>query len=98
MGDDFGNSLIKSLSAHAVGWGNSDASTLICPECGDICNHLGQPKTIIGNDKYAAGWGGRGDLIVIPIEGECGSNWQICLGFHKGSIAAFTRTIKSCKK
>ena len=97
MDNNFGNSLIKSLSADAVGWGNSDASTLTCPECGFECNHFGQAKTILGNDNYDAGWGGRGDLIVIPIDGECGAIWEICFGFHKGNIAAFTRIIQSCK-
>lgn len=97
MNSKFGNSLLKALSSDAVRWENTDAATLTCPECGFECNHLGQPEKKSGNDNYDAGWGGRGDLIVIPVEGECGSVWEVCFGFHKGNVAAFTRVIKSCE-
>ena len=39
-------------------------------------------------DHYKA-WEGRGHCIVIPIEGECGHVWNICIGFHKGQNFMF---------
>lgn len=56
---------------------------LICPICGEDYHHLGEPHTVSGEDSYKA-WAGRGDRLVIPIEGECGHNWSINIGFHKG--------------
>ena len=90
-------SLIESIRTERFGWGQTDVPTLLCPECGYYYNHFGNPKIIPGNDHYEANWGGRGDLLIIPIEGECGCNWEICFGFHKGSIAAYTQIIRSCK-
>jgi hypothetical protein len=92
-----GKSLIESLGTGSFGWGDTDIPTLLCPECGFPCNHFGNPKIIPGNDNYEANWGGRGDLLTIPIEGECGCVWEICFGFHKGSIAAYTQVIRSCR-
>jgi hypothetical protein len=65
---------------------------VLCPVCGHKNNHLGsKPQTIDGKDNYEAGWGGRGDLAVIPIDGECGHVWEMCLGFHKGDVVVFVR-------
>lgn len=78
-------------------WGDKDMSVLKCPVCEEIYHHLGEPVKESGKDGYEASWGGRGDLVIIPIEGECGCLWEICFGFHKGNIAAFTRVNKSCE-
>lgn len=68
---------------------------LLCPVCGFNCNHIGEIRTIPGNDGYEA-WYGRGDLTVIPYSGECGSEWEICFGFHKGVSSIFVRVKISC--
>ncbi len=65
---------------------------LRCPVCQDAYQRTGSPFTIHGMDDYKAGWGGRGDLLIIPVEGECGHAWELCLGFHKGMTVAFART------
>ena len=64
---------------------------LMCSVCGCNYNHVGEPYTVAGEDDYRAGWGGRGDLVVVPFEGECGHEWEICFGFHKGETMAFVR-------
>lgn len=88
--------IFNALSTEDAGWGDAKRN-LKCPECGHEYNHLEPPYLKDGGDNYEAKWGGRGDLIVVPVEGECGSIWQVCFGFHKGNSVAFTRTIKSCK-
>lgn len=46
-----------------------------------------------GNTQpYGDNWGGKGDLLVIPVEGECSHIWEICFGFHKGETICFART------
>ena len=35
-------------------------------------------------------------LVVIPIKGECGSEWEICFGFHKGQIFKFHKVCNPC--
>ena len=76
-------------------WTGNLYSNLLCPVCGFHCNHIGEPRTVGGKDDYEA-WAGRGDLLVIPFSGECGSEWEICFGFHKGESSAFVRVRKSC--
>ena len=78
---------------------NPKENLLVCPVCGFDYQHEGNPRRIKGNDKYEDDWWGRGDLIVIPFYGECGTSWELCLGFHKGQIHCFTRiTELNCKK
>lgn len=72
-------------------WNNPWYKRLQCPLCRDTYQHTDTPQTIAGNDNYAAGWEGRGDLLMIPIEGECGHLWEICFGFHKGETFVFVR-------
>ena len=60
-----------------------------CPTCGHENVHTHTPYTMPGNDNYDAGWGGRGDLTVVPFEGECGHYWSRCFGFHKGTVDVF---------
>jgi len=61
---------------------------LRCPICNFDYQHFGDPERISGKDDYKA-WHGRGDLLRIPFWGECGHNWYICIGFHKGQSFAF---------
>lgn len=72
-------------------WQDEDLSIITCPYCGYDYNHPMEPNIINGEDDYKADWGGRGDLIVIPFMGECGHNWELCIGFHKGQAFAFAR-------
>lgn len=69
--------------------------TLTCPVCQHEYNHLDTPRLVEGHDDYKA-WEGRGDLVVVPIKGECGSLFEIHFGFHKGQIAVFARVVKEC--
>ena len=78
-------------------WNDGLTESVKCPECGFEYQHFEDPYIKNSNDNYEAGWGGRGDLLVVPMWGECGSKWEICLGFHKGQTGAFINLIKSCK-
>lgn len=70
-------------------------SLLVCPICNFQFNHIGNPIRRSGDDDYQA-WDGRGDLLVIPIQAECMSEWDICFGFHKGESYAFVRVRRAC--
>jgi hypothetical protein len=76
-------------------WTGNLYSTLVCPVCSFDYNHIGKPRRVQGGDAYLA-WAGRGDLLVIPFSGECGSEWELCFGFHKGQSSGFVRVSKSC--
>ncbi|HKP51605.1 MAG TPA: hypothetical protein VJ183_03030 [Chloroflexia bacterium] len=76
-------------------WGDSSLLDLHCPVCGHEYNHPLDPIRIDGEDSYKAGWPGRGDLLLIPVEGECGHLWELCIGFHKGQTAIFVRVSAS---
>jgi len=80
-----------------VGGHENFYSMLVCPVCSFEYTHIGEPRTVNGNDNYDA-WSGRGDLLVIPFTGECGSEWEICFGFHKGNTDTFVRVKKSCSE
>jgi len=90
-------SIFTALSSSESTWNDENFQDIQCPECGFHCQHCETPKVIEGHDNYDAGWGGRGDLIVIPVWGECGSKWEICFGFHKGITSTFVRIVESCK-
>ena len=60
------------------------------PDCG--YNYAsGNPEVKGLANDYSGGWTGRGELIVIPFEGECGHRWSLCIGFHKGEVMIFER-------
>lgn len=66
-------------------WGGRPAfERIACPVCGSTYQHSGEAQRV-------EGWGGRGDLLVIPMEGECGHRWELCFGFHKGETFGFVR-------
>lgn len=58
----------KAIAAETVYWGDGITVNITCPECGFEYAHFESSKVIPGNDNYDAGWGGRGDLLVIPIQ------------------------------
>lgn len=70
-------------------------SLLVCPVCSFPFNHIGDPLRRPGDDDYQA-WQGRGDLVVIPMTGECRSEWDICFGFHKGESYSFVPVRRAC--
>ncbi len=71
---------------------------LKCPICGDTYQHAGAYQHIPGHDDYQAGWGGRGDLIIVPIWGECEHRWELCFGSHKGETFCFVRVPQSTEE
>lgn len=75
-------------------WEDRAMCDVRCPLCGYVDQDMGLPALVPGEDNYKAGWGGRGDLIVIPMKGYCGHKWDICFGFHKGRVAAFARVFE----
>lgn len=70
---------------------------LLCPLCGFDYNHFSKCEIENGNDDYDASWSGRGDLTVLKFWGECGHNWELCIGFHKGQSFIFARRDKAVK-
>ena len=57
---------------------------LACPACGSTYQYTREPQSVSGR-------GGRGDLLVVPMEGECGHRWEMCFGSHEGETFAFVR-------
>lgn len=74
--------------------GNLDQ--LKCPICADLYQHTENPYTLGSDDFAGTVWEGRGDVLAIPVWGECGVKWLLCLGFHKGFTAIFVRVLLSC--
>jgi hypothetical protein len=61
---------------------------LHCPECrSDYVGWDGVPAIEMSDDNSA--WEGRGSVLTIPMQGECGHNFVISLGFHKGRTWLF---------
>ncbi len=71
---------------------------IVCPCCGCDYSSAGKPYVIDGEDDYRAGWGGRGDLVIVPFSGECESEWDLCIGYHKGSTEIFVRIREACSR
>jgi hypothetical protein len=67
---------------------------LRCPVCSETYQHTVTWELVPGSDAYEAGWGGRGDVLVIPMLGECEHRWDLCLGFHKGETFCFVRVLQ----
>lgn len=77
-------------------------TTIECPECGFEFIHMGK-ITVAQNDRRDEIWRGglkttfgnkvvgRGAVVEIEMEGECGHRFVLALQFHKGCtyIAAF---------
>ena len=72
-------------------WAGGETEEILCPICQENFQHAGSTKMISGNDDYDAAWGGRGDLLVTSFWGECGHEWELCIGFHKGNSYIFAR-------
>ncbi|PQV64447.1 hypothetical protein B1R32_105129 [Abditibacterium utsteinense] len=98
MKDESRLSMLSVLSKFDDYWGDGITREIRCPICEFEYQHCENPQVIDGKDDYKANWDGRGNLIVIPVWGECGSKWEICFGSHKGYTAAFVRLITSCEE
>lgn len=72
--------------------GGSGQRNLHCPVCGCINSHVKPPYFMV-DEK----WHGNGELSVTPLWSECGSEWEVCIGSHKGDAPIFVRVRKSCK-
>lgn len=81
----------KQTEPLEMGLGPSDVDglgdLLKCPICGFEWTHLGVPVMLATDNGRA--WGGRGNCLVIPVNGECGHSWNICIGYHKGQNFIF---------
>ena len=96
----------RTTIAQVVGgdeYGFESASEMRCPCCRGMYVSSGTPKTIhagtaAGEEPYRAGWGGRGPLLIVPFSGECGSEWDVCFGFHKGMTFTFVRVRVDCRR
>jgi hypothetical protein len=75
---------------------NNEEDGIKCPCCGFEYVDFGSPDFISRGD-YQNEWHGRGQLLVIPFQGECGGAWDLCFGFHKGNTMAFIRIRKDCR-
>ena len=74
------------------------STRLRCPICGESYQHADVYQHIPGRDNYEAGWGGRGDLVIIPVWCEFDHVWQLCFGFHKGATFVFVRVPEQCEE
>jgi len=66
---------------------------LVCPVCGGEYNHV-MGFEVVSSDDYKAWSGGRGNCYIIKMSGECGHDWEICIGFHKGYCYIFVDSKK----
>ena len=65
-----------------------------CPVCGFNCTKAGDSVREHGRDNWETSAPAyRGDLVRLPFSGECGHNWELCFGFHKGETFAFVRML-----
>ena len=70
----------------------SPSFVIVCPICGFDYNWLVKPDRQSGWEPIQQGeeityrWSGRAGFFRLPIEGECGHRWAICLHFHKGQL------------
>ena len=91
--------LEEAIDCDASSWGGPQWGVrLRCPICSDTYQHAGAYQRVPGHDSYEAGWGGRGDLVIVPVWGECGHRWELCFGSHKGETFAFVRRPRSARE
>jgi hypothetical protein len=70
----------------------SGQRVLLCPNCGAINSHVNPPYMLVNSQ-----WHGDGALCVTPISSECGSEWELCVGEHKGDALIFARVSQACR-
>jgi len=85
---------VSEVVGESTAWGGADIShQVVCPMCRSNFAHPSNVRQVSSDDSYRAGWPGRGDLTVLGFEGECGHDWEICFGFHKGEVFTFARVL-----
>lgn len=73
-------------------WGNRAYDlSVCCPICKFDYSSITNIREVSGEDSYKASWEGRGELTILHFEGECGHEWELCFGFHKGKTIMFCR-------
>lgn len=73
-----------------------DFERVACPCCTATYVGTTNPFTDHGCDNYQSRSGLRGDCLVIPFEGECGSKFEIWFAFHKGETFTRYEVIEPC--
>lgn len=89
------NCFSETPSMHSDSW--PPILDVICPVCGFNYNQIRNQKLIDGKDDYQA-WEGRGDVVKLLFVGECGAEWHMCFGFHKGTTYAYAEVLRSCRE
>lgn len=89
----------QSILRMVIGSGRDGTNMFRCPSCYEEYHHLksGIARLIPEGDTNTVGWEGRGALVVLDIVGECGSEWSLCVGEHKGNLEVFASLAHSCK-
>ena len=70
---------------------------LECPVCRCEYVRLSEVVNRDGFDRYATETGVKGDVTTLLFKSECGSEFEISYGFHKGATAAWSGVLKSCR-
>ena len=83
--------ILDVIHPNKPGLDEPEMRTLHCPYFKRDLTRVGPPHL-----AYGEKWGGSGELAVTPLRGDCGSVWQVCIGFHKSESVIFTRLIESC--
>lgn len=78
---------IRKILGDPSGWSIGEHE-IKCPFCGYNYQHFCTPIMNDEDGDYQA-WRGKGDLISILFKGECGHNWELRIGFHKGDSYIF---------
>jgi len=70
----------------------SDQRELYCPICQCLNTHIKSADLDFQDE-----WHGNGEVSITKLWSECGSEWEVCIGYHKGTASIFARISKSCK-
>lgn len=77
---------------------DNPAFLFVCPICRCEYVHIvGVGTKQGGATGYATGTGVKGDVITLTFFGECGSEFELNYGSHKGYTFVWKDVIKSCR-
>lgn len=89
--------IFESMVTETIGIWDQTMCRVTCPVCG-------APQATVKPPYYkpvserSTPWEGSGNLSAIPVWGECGARWEICVGEHNGACLVFTRILESCEE